>query len=90
MYNKKVGYLKGLAAGLELDPNSKEGRLFDAVIEALDAMSEAVALKVSPTGIKAAMTCAGVRPVCWPPKGISTVPPPTVEPKRSDKPRREA
>ena len=33
---ERVAYLKGLAAGLEIDPSSKEGKLFNAMIEALD------------------------------------------------------
>jgi hypothetical protein len=39
MYAKKVEYLKGLMAGLSLDPNSSEYKLFAAVIDALDAFS---------------------------------------------------
>lgn len=42
MYAKKVEYLKGLMAGLSLDPNTNEYKLFTAVIEALDAMSDAL------------------------------------------------
>ena len=33
---ERVAYLKGLAAGLEIDPSSKEGKLFQGIIEALD------------------------------------------------------
>ena len=33
---ERVAYLKGLAAGLEIDPSSKEGKLFYGMIEALD------------------------------------------------------
>jgi len=35
---KKVGYLKGLAEGLNLDETSKEGRLFNSVFDVLDEM----------------------------------------------------
>ncbi len=34
--SERVAYLKGLAKGLELDPASKEGKLFSAVIDVLD------------------------------------------------------
>jgi hypothetical protein len=37
MYTKKVEYLKGLMAGLSLDQNTNEYKLFTAIIEALDA-----------------------------------------------------
>ena len=39
MYAKKVEYLKGLMAGLSLDADSNEHKLFTAVIDALDAFS---------------------------------------------------
>jgi hypothetical protein len=39
MYAKKVEYLKGLMAGLSLDTDSNEHKLFTAVIDALDAFS---------------------------------------------------
>jgi hypothetical protein len=42
MYAKKVEYLKGLMAGLSLDPNTNEHKLFTAVIDALDAFSGAL------------------------------------------------
>ncbi|MCL2002778.1 MAG: hypothetical protein FWG72_02100 [Oscillospiraceae bacterium] len=42
MYAKKVEYLKGLMAGLSLDTNTEEYKLFSAVIEALDAFAGAV------------------------------------------------
>ncbi|MCL1807966.1 MAG: hypothetical protein FWG31_09735 [Oscillospiraceae bacterium] len=42
MYAKKVEYLKGLMAGLSLDPNTNEYKLFTAVIEALDAFGGAL------------------------------------------------
>ena len=42
MYSKKVEYLKGLMAGLSLDPNTNEYKLFSAIIEALDAFSGAM------------------------------------------------
>ena len=34
----KVSYLKGLADGLDLDKNSKEGKLFAAIIDTLDTI----------------------------------------------------
>ena len=37
---EKVAYLKGLAEGLALDTESKEGKLFAAIIDVLDEMSE--------------------------------------------------
>ena len=40
---EKVSYIKGLADGLDLDKNSKEGKLFAAIIDAL----EDIALTVS-------------------------------------------
>ena len=43
MYAKKVEYLKGLMAGLSLDPLTNEYKLFAAVIDALDAFSGALA-----------------------------------------------
>jgi hypothetical protein len=42
MYGKKVEYLKGLMAGLSLDPNTNEYKLFTAVIDALDAFAGVV------------------------------------------------
>jgi hypothetical protein len=42
MYAKKVEYLKGLMAGLSLDPGTNEYKLFNAVIDALDAFSGAL------------------------------------------------
>lgn len=38
-YMGKVGYLKGLADGLGFDPDSKEGKLLKAAIEAIDEMA---------------------------------------------------
>lgn len=37
---EKVSYLKGLAEGLGIDDSTKEGRLFGAVIDALEEISE--------------------------------------------------
>lgn len=42
MYEKKIGYLKGLLAGMDLDPDSRESKLFHAVLEAMEALGEAV------------------------------------------------
>ena len=36
---EKVAYLKGLADGLNLDKDSKEGKLFAAIIDVLDDMA---------------------------------------------------
>ena len=38
--SEKLAYLKGLAEGLALDSESKEGKLFAAVIDVLDEVSE--------------------------------------------------
>ena len=38
--SEKVAYLKGLAEGLGLDADSKEGKLFAAIIDVLDEMAE--------------------------------------------------
>ena len=40
--SEKVAYLKGLAEGLALDTESKEGKLIAAIIDVLDDMSEAL------------------------------------------------
>ncbi|MGE5589691.1 MAG: CD1247 N-terminal domain-containing protein [Bacillota bacterium] len=39
---QKVAYLQGLAAGLGLDPQGKEGRILTQVIDLLSEMSEAL------------------------------------------------
>ena len=36
---EKAAYLKGLAEGLDLDTATKEGKLINALIEAVDAMA---------------------------------------------------
>lgn len=38
--SEKVAYLKGLAEGLALDTETKEGKLIAAIIDVLDEMSE--------------------------------------------------
>lgn len=38
--SEKVAYLKGLAEGLSLDTESKEGKLISAIIDVLDDMAE--------------------------------------------------
>ena len=38
--SEKVAYLKGLAEGMSLDENSKEGKLLLAIIDVLDDMAE--------------------------------------------------
>ena len=40
--SEKVAYLKGLAEGLGLDAESKEGKLFAAIIDGLDEMAEEI------------------------------------------------
>ena len=40
--SEKVAYLKGLAEGLGLDADSKEGKLFAAIIDVLDEMAEEI------------------------------------------------
>lgn len=37
---EKISYLMGLAAGLELNKDSKEGKIFDAVIDVLKNMAD--------------------------------------------------
>ncbi|MDD2432957.1 MAG: hypothetical protein PHX01_04565 [Clostridia bacterium] len=39
---KRVGYLKGLAEGFALDKDSKEGKLFEVIIDSLDKMVEVI------------------------------------------------
>lgn len=39
---KKVAYLQGLAEGLNIEKNSKEGKLFTAMMEVLDQIAEAI------------------------------------------------
>ena len=39
---EKVAYLKGLMNGMELDPEKKETKLFNAIIETLDDMAASV------------------------------------------------
>ena len=41
--SEKVAYLKGLAEGLKLDEETKEGKLIAAIIDVLDAMAEGFA-----------------------------------------------
>ena len=41
--SEKVAYLKGLAEGLTLDTESKEGKLISAIIDVLDDMAEEIA-----------------------------------------------
>ena len=38
--SEKVAYLKGLAEGLALDSDTKEGKLIAAIIDVLDDMAE--------------------------------------------------
>lgn len=40
--NSKVSYLKGLVKGLEIDKNSKEGRIIVEIINVLDDVSEEI------------------------------------------------
>ena len=39
---EKIGYLKGLMDGLEMDKNSKEAKIFAAIIETLDDMADSI------------------------------------------------
>jgi endogenous inhibitor of DNA gyrase (YacG/DUF329 family) len=38
----RVAYLKGLAAGLGIEENSREGKLFAQIIDVIDSLAEAV------------------------------------------------
>ena len=40
--SEKVAYLKGLAEGLALDTDSKEGKLIAAIIDVLDVMADEI------------------------------------------------
>lgn len=40
---EKVSYLKGLLSGLDIDSNSKEGKLFIAIVDVLDEMASTIA-----------------------------------------------
>lgn len=40
---EKAAYLKGLAAGLDIDKETKEGKLFAAILEFIDEVAEEVA-----------------------------------------------
>ena len=42
--SEKVAYLKGLAEGLALDTESKEGKLIAAIIDVLDNMADEIAV----------------------------------------------
>lgn len=39
---EKIAYIKGLMEGLELDKNSKEAKLFAAIVDALDVIAEEI------------------------------------------------
>ncbi|HHY67689.1 CD1247 N-terminal domain-containing protein [Kyrpidia sp.] len=39
---EKIAYLKGLASGLEVDPESREGRLLHGLVDVLDSLSASV------------------------------------------------
>ncbi|MDR0380512.1 MAG: zinc-ribbon domain-containing protein [Oscillospiraceae bacterium] len=41
-YLKKLGYVKGLAEGLALDENTKEGRVLSAMIDLLDEITDSL------------------------------------------------
>ena len=41
--SEKVAYLRGLMEGLDIDDDSKEGKLFAAIVDVLDDMDEDVA-----------------------------------------------
>lgn len=40
----RVSYLRGLMEGLKIDPETDEGKVFFAIVDTLEDMSEAVAL----------------------------------------------
>ena len=40
--SEKVAYLRGLMEGLDLDSDSKEGKLFAAIVDALDEMASEI------------------------------------------------
>jgi hypothetical protein len=40
--SKKVSYIKGLADGLELDKESKEGKVIAAILDVLDDMADTI------------------------------------------------
>ena len=40
--SKKVAYIKGLADGLELDKESKEGKIIAAMLDVLDEMADTI------------------------------------------------
>jgi transcription elongation factor Elf1 len=40
--SEKVAYLRGLADGLEISPESKEGKLFEATLDVLEEMAAAL------------------------------------------------
>lgn len=40
--SEKLGYLKGLISGLDIDENSKEGKVFAAVTDVLDEMANCI------------------------------------------------
>ena len=40
--SEKVAYLRGLMEGLDLDGDSKEGKLFAAIVDALDEMASEI------------------------------------------------
>ena len=41
-YSDKIGYLKGLIDGLGIDPDSKEGKVYGAIVSVLEEMVDAV------------------------------------------------
>lgn len=41
---EKIGYLKGLMDGLDLDTNSKEAKIFSAIIDTLDDMADSIGM----------------------------------------------
>ena len=40
--SEKVAYLRGLMEGLDIDDDSKEGKLFAAIVDALDEMASEI------------------------------------------------
>ena len=72
---EKVAYLKGLMDGLDLDMDSKEGKVFGAMLDVLDEMAMAVSdLQDSQDEmeelVNAAATMTNIMKLCAPPAAI--------------------
>ena len=40
--SNQIAYLKGLMKGLEIDESTKEGKIFEAIIDALDEINDTI------------------------------------------------